>query len=169
MNEPTDPALLSLQERFSPEGTCFGCGPANPLGLQIRSFFDGEKTCAKWSPQRHHEAFQGYLNGGIISTLLDCHCNWGAIAHHWMGDQQQHGGEANENYRAPCTVTAKLEIEYLTPTPTTDPIELIARVIAGTDRKFDVEGELVAGGKLTARCRALFVAVQPSHPAYHRW
>src|SRR6185436_13594350 len=71
----------SLQERYAPGNACFGCGPANPQGLHVRSFVEGDECVAEWTPQPHHEAFPGMLNGGIIGALLDCHANWTAAAH----------------------------------------------------------------------------------------
>ena len=56
----------SLQERYAPENACFGCGPANPQGLHVRTFVEGDECVAEWTPQPHHEAFPGILNGGII-------------------------------------------------------------------------------------------------------
>ncbi len=75
---------MCLQERYAPALACFGCGPANPAGLHLRSIVreDGALV-ATWRPGPHHEAFPGVLNGGIIGTLLDCHCNW-AAAHALM-------------------------------------------------------------------------------------
>ncbi len=57
---------------------CFGCGPANPAGLRIRSFEEGDAGVARWRPGPHHHAFPGTLNGGIVGALLDCHSNWAA-------------------------------------------------------------------------------------------
>jgi len=76
-------AEQSLQEKYAPGNVCFGCGAANPDGLHIRSFLknsDGELV-AEWKPEKKYEAFNGVLNGGIIGTLLDCHCNWTATYH----------------------------------------------------------------------------------------
>ena len=67
MSEP------SLQEKYAPQSICFGCGPANDKGLRIRSFLDGGEVVLDWTPEKHHEAFPGMLNGGIIGALLDCH------------------------------------------------------------------------------------------------
>ena len=86
----------SLQEKYAPENACWGCGPANPDGLRIRSFAKNGEVIAEWKPQPKYEAFPGVLNGGIIGTLLDCHCNWTA-AYHLMK-------RANEDH-PPCTVT----------------------------------------------------------------
>jgi len=68
----------SLQERYAPQNACFGCGPANPDGVKVRSFVRGDAVVAAWQPEPKYEAFPGVLNGGIIGTLLDCHCNWTA-------------------------------------------------------------------------------------------
>ncbi len=79
--------MKSLQETYAPASACFGCGPANAEGLRIRSFAEGGEYVAEWQPRKHHEAFPGMLNGGIVGALLDCHSNWAAI-HHLM----QRGG-----------------------------------------------------------------------------
>lgn len=151
---------LSLQERFSPQSICFGCGPANPKGLHIRSHVRGDEVVATWTPEKHHEAFPGVLNGGIIGSLLDCHCNWTA-AHHLM--------RAGGLDKPPCTVTADYAIKMMRPTPTDGPIELVAKVVESSADRAVIEGVLSAGGKPRATCRGTFVAVQPGHPAYHRW
>ena len=151
---------LSLQDRFAPTTRCFGCGPANPGGLRIKSFARGDEVVCEWTPTRLHEAFDGVLNGGIVGTLFDCHCNWTA-AHHLM-----HAAGLD---RPPCTVTAEYRVVLKRPTPSTGPVRLRARVVeSGADRAV-VEGEMEAGGKLTATCRGTFVAVQEGHPAFHRW
>lgn len=150
----------SLQERYAPHNACFGCGPANERGLRVRSIVAGDTVVAQWTPAAHHEAFPGVLNGGIIGTLLDCHCNWTA-AWHLM---QRAGAES-----PPCTVTADYAIALKRPTPTDQAIELTARVVESSDKRAVIEGELSAAGKVCATCRGTFVAVEPGHPAYHRW
>ncbi|MGH8292793.1 MAG: PaaI family thioesterase, partial [Gammaproteobacteria bacterium] len=149
----------ALQDIYAPASTCFGCGPSNPQGLHIKSFVHGDEVLAEWMPQPHHEAFPGVLNGGIIGTLLDCHCNWTAA---WHLMRQAHADHP------PCTVTAAYAITLKRPTPSNGPVQLRARVVeSGTDRAL-IEGELHAGGKICATCRGTFVAVEPGHPAYHR-
>jgi acyl-coenzyme A thioesterase PaaI-like protein len=150
----------SLQERYAPQMTCFGCGPANPQGLHIRSFAEGDELVAEWRPAPHHEAFPGVLNGGIIGTLLDCHCNWAAAWHLMQKAGQEH---------PPCTVTADYAITMRRPTPTAGPVTLRARVVEATADRATVEGTLEGGGKICATCRGTFVSVKPGHPAYYRW
>lgn len=151
---------LSLQERYAPHNACFGCGPANEKGLRIRSFPEGEEVVARWTPENHHEAFPGVLNGGIIGSLLDCHCNWTA-AWHLMN---RAGAD-----RPPCTVTMEYAVKLLRPTPTDRELELRARVVHSAEDRATIEGELIAEGKTCATCTGKFVAVKPGHPAYHRW
>jgi acyl-coenzyme A thioesterase PaaI-like protein len=150
----------SLQETFAPSLACFGCGPANPKGLRIRSFPQGDEVVAHWRPEPHHEAFPGMLNGGIVGALLDCHCNWTA-AWHLM---RTAGAD-----RPPCTVTAEYSVRLLRPTPSDGVVELRARVVESGARKAIVEAELIAAGEVCDTCRGVFVAVGPGHPAYHRW
>ncbi len=152
--------MESLQEKYAPQNSCWGCGPANAEGLRIRSFARGDEVVAEWTPQPKYEAFPGVLNGGIIGTLLDCHCNWTA-AWHLMN---QTGAES-----PPCTVTADYAIKLLRPTPTSGPVLLSAKVIDAREERATVEGTLSAGGKVCATCRGTFVAVKEGHPAFHRW
>jgi len=150
----------SLQETYAPGNTCFGCGPANEKGLRIRSFARGDEVVAEWQPEKHHEAFPGVLNGGIIGALLDCHSNWAATWHLMK--------QAGTNH-PPCTVTAEYSIKLLRPTPTDAPVTLIASVVESKEDRAVVEGKLIAHGKVCATSTGTFVAVKPGHPAYHRW
>lgn len=150
----------SLQERYAPNHQCFGCGPANPEGLHIRSFPDGDTVVAEWRPKPHHEAFAGVLNGGIVGTLFDCHSNWTAAWHLMTRD----------GLRAPpSTVTADFHVTLRKPTPSREPVRLVARVTESQGSRVVVDAELFGGGQVCATCRGTFVAVKPGHPAYHRW
>ena len=150
----------SLQEKYAPNNSCWGCGPANAEGLRIRSFPKGEEVVAEWKPQPNYEAFPGVLNGGIIGTLLDCHCNWTAAWHLMNKAGADH---------PPCTVTADYAIKLLRPTPTKGPVFLSAKIVESTDDRATVDGTLSAHGKVCATCQGTFVAVKEGHPAFHRW
>jgi acyl-coenzyme A thioesterase PaaI-like protein len=149
-----------LQERYAPHNACFGCGPANPKGLRLRSFATDDGVRATFLPEPHHEAFPGVLNGGIIGALLDCHGNWTAAF-----TLMQQRGEGSP----PCTVTADFHVVLRAPTPSGRPLVLLARPASiGVDR-CTIDAELSCDGKVTATCRGTFVAVKEGHPAYHRW
>ena len=150
----------ALQDRYSPNGICFGCGPRNPEGLRIKSVPRGDEVVATWRPAKHHEAWEGALAGGIAGTLLDCHSNWTA-AYHLM--------RRAKAATPPSTVTAEYAVRFLRPTPTDGVIELVARPVSVDEDRAVIDAELRAGGKVCATCRGTFVAVKPGHPAYHRW
>ncbi len=152
----------SLQERFAPQGTCFGCGPTNNQGLRIRSFPDSEEPDAlvcEWTPRGHHAAYATFLYGGIIGSLFDCHSNWTATWHLMRRDALE---------SPPCTVTANFHVEFRRPTPMAE-VRLKAWVTSSRGNRVETEATLTSGGVLTATCRGSFVAVKPDHPAYHRW
>ena len=150
---------VSLQDRYAPKSICFGCGPANPEGLRIKSFVEGDEVVGRFVPSPHHHAFPGVLNGGIIGALLDCHANW-AACHHLMTQQ---GLDA-----PPCTVTADFHVKLRRPTPMGE-VFLRARVVSAEGDRATVEATLEANGKVTATCTGTFVAVGEGHPAFHRW
>jgi acyl-coenzyme A thioesterase PaaI-like protein len=151
--------LKSLQDTYAPNTRCFGCGPANEKGLRIKSYPQGDEVVCDWTPEEHHQAFPGVLNGGICGALLDCHGNWTA-AHHLM----KKAGAATP----PFTVTAEFHVILKKPTPM-GPLVLRARVVDSTDDRATVDALLEANGKTTATCRGVFVAVKEGHPAFHRW
>ena len=151
---------VGLQDRYAPANRCFGCGPSNEKGLQIKSIVEGDEVVARWHAEEHHQAFEGMLSGGITGTLLDCHSNWTA-AHHLM---VRNGAET-----PPCTVTAEFHVKLRRPTPMDGEITLRAHVVESGEDRAVVEASLEAGGKVTATCRGTFVAVTEGHPAYHRW
>lgn len=149
-----------LQDRYAPETRCFGCGPANTLGLRIKSRVEGNEVVLDWQPEAHHEAFPGFVNGGVIGVLFDCHCNWTA-AYHLM----RQAGETTP----PFTVTAEYAVKFRRPTPSGGLLRLRARVVESTGDRAVVEATLEAGGEQRASCRGTFVAVRPGHPGYQRW
>jgi acyl-coenzyme A thioesterase PaaI-like protein len=174
----------SLQDRFAPHNACFGCGPQNEKGLRLKSHLAADGSLvATFHPEPHHEAFPGVLNGGIIGALLDCHSNWTAAYALML---------ARGETTPPCTVTAEFHVKLRHPTPTDVPVALVARAVrlSGGSRgprgavtatvtatatapplpdRCTVDAELSSGGKVTATCHGLFVAVSEGHPAYHRW
>jgi acyl-coenzyme A thioesterase PaaI-like protein len=113
-----------------------------------------------WQPRPEHEAFDGFVNGGILGTLVDCHSNWTGIA----ALLRRSGGT-----ETPSTVTSELTIRYRRPTPSDRPIRLVGRAVEVDDRRVVVETTVESAGEVTATGRATFVAVGPGHPAYGRW
>ena len=153
----------SLQETYAPAARCFGCGPANTHGLRIRSFAvdesPGAHVICDFTPERHHEAFENVLNGGIIGTILDCHMNWTTIYHLMKMTGLDH---------APSCVTAEFKVMLRRPTPI-GLVHVDAHVVSAKDDRAMIEATMTADGKITAVGTGTFIAVKPGHPAYHRW
>lgn len=152
--------MKSLQETYAPDNRCYGCGPANAQGLRIRSFEEGDELVCDWTPQPHHLAFEGAVNGGVIGTLLDCHSNWTAAVLLM---------ETRGLSELPPTVTADFHVTLRRPTPIGATLHLRARAVEWQDDRVVVEATLTANGKVTATCRGTFVAVKEGHPAFFRW
>ena len=150
----------SVQELHAPNSICFGCGPANQEGLQIRSVRSDKGLERRFNPSWAHQAFPGMINGGIIGALMDCHGNWtAAIA---LMDKS---GDSEP----PCTVTANYSIKLRRPTPFGDELHVTGEVIELADDRAKVKMKLSADGNLCAVGEGLFVAVKEGHPAHHRW
>ena len=150
----------SMQDLYAPSSICFGCGPANTDGLRIKSFRDKEGLQMVFQPQKHHQAFPGVINGGIIGALLDCHGNWTAaiaIMDRLVLEQPL------------CTVTAQYEVKLRRPTPFGPTLDVRSRILALENDRAEVIVELQANGETCAVGRGLFVAVKEGHPAWHRW
>ncbi len=159
----TEASPLSLQERFAPNGRCFGCGPTNERGLRIRSFATEDSQDARlvcdWTPEKHHEAFENVVNGGILGALLDCHMNWMTVFYLLKRNGLDY---------APCCVTADFTVVLKRPTPL-GPLRLEARVVSSVADRATIEATVTAAGKVTALGSGTFVAVKAGHPAFHRW
>src|SRR5688572_6061588 len=143
--------MTALQDQYAPKNECFGCGPANAKGLRIKSVVQGDEVVAEFTPEPHHLAFPGVVNGGIIGALLDCHSNWTAAWH-----LMERSGASSP----PCTVTADYHIKLKRPTPLGVPLMLRAKVAESGDDRAVIEATLEAEGKVCATCRGTFVAVK---------
>src|ERR1700674_5195328 len=139
----------SLQERYAPFGVCFGCGPANTHGLKIRSMVKEDLVVADWTPKPYHRAFGKFLNGGVISTVLDCHSNWTG-AYSLMIE----AGASSP----PPTVSSSFQVDFLKPTPM-GPLHIEAKAKEVLGRRVVVESTLKAGEEVTATLQGTFVAV----------
>jgi acyl-coenzyme A thioesterase PaaI-like protein len=151
---------LSLQERYAPHSRCFGCGPANSEGLQIKSYVEGEKVIATFRPAAYFLAFENVLCGGICGLILDCHSNWTAS----YALMTNNGLES-----PPCTVTAEFSVKLRKPTPMDQLLTLEAIAIEVTDRKAIVEASIrTDAGESTATFHGIFVSVPKGHAIFHR-
>lgn len=146
---------LSIQERLYPQLTCFGCGHANPKGLKLRSFPEDGEVTARFEPWPEHDNGFGFLNGGIIATVLDCHS--GAAVFH-RADLLGLGPAPG----APLLfVTAGLDLRYLRPVPLGQTLSLRAVVTSADDDQVTVDAELIWDTKPRAAASTLWKRWRP--------
>jgi acyl-coenzyme A thioesterase PaaI-like protein len=148
-------AQRSIQDQLGIDNWCFGCGPENSEGLQLKSYLDGDEAVCTFEPQPAFMAGPRHiLNGGIIATVVDCHCVCTAIAAAYRLEGRPIGSDP-----AIWCVTRSLQIEYLRPTPVAAPVVLRARVESVERRRTRVVCSLHSGQTERARGRVVAVRV----------
>ncbi|MFV8816914.1 PaaI family thioesterase [Haliea sp. E17] len=138
-----------------PNNHCFGCGPDNHNGLRIKSYWSGEdESVCHFSPASFHSAGpERYLNGGIIATVIDCHCVGTAIAKAYQMEGREIG--AGETI---WFVTGKLDVSYRAPVEIAAGASLKATVTEARENKISLDCQLSSGGVLCAQ--GLVIAVR---------
>ena len=146
----------ALQDIIEPGGICYGCGPSNPLGIQIKSYWDedGQRVVATVIPDPKYTGWPNLVYGGFLAMVVDCHSNWTSIAHHYRAE-----GRAPGSLPGIHCVTGKLGVKYLKPTPMGVPLHLSAWVEGEVGRKTRVMCEVRAGDELTVVGDSVFVRV----------
>jgi acyl-coenzyme A thioesterase PaaI-like protein len=152
-----------------PGNVCFGCGRDNHEGLRISSHWEGDVAVCRWRPEPRYDGWRGLVNGGIIATLIDCHCMCTAMAH--AVRREGRSLDSQPYYRF---ATGQITVRYVAPTPSNRLLELRARVVSVKDgRKYGLECEVwsgeESGGTMTARSEVVaflvFSSDNPDHGA----
>ncbi len=132
---------------------CYGCGSHNPHGHQIKTVWDGDETVTRFTPQPYHTAVPGFVYGGLIASLVDCHSTGTAAAAAYRAEGRDMDTQPPLRF-----VTGSLHVDYLKPTPLGQELEIRGRVKEIKGRKVIVESTVYANGVATARGEV--VAVQ---------
>lgn len=142
----TENMQKAVQDYYNSEAAiCYGCGRNNEHGLHIQTFWDGEIGHSTFIPRPEHTAFPGYVYGGLIASLIDCHSM--AIAIAAMYDAE--GRELDSAPEITC-VTGNLNVSYKKPTPMGCELKLEGRIKEITDKKAIVLVDVIANGEITA-------------------
>jgi acyl-coenzyme A thioesterase PaaI-like protein len=144
----------AFQDHYKDEySVCYGCGRLNPHGHQIKSYWDGDESVCVFTPNEHHTAVAGYVYGGLIASVMDCHGTGTAAAAAFRNAGRPMGTEPDFRF-----VTASLHVDYLRPTPIDAPMELRGKVEEIKGRKVVVSINLFSKGKICVKGQV--VAVQ---------
>lgn len=127
---------------------CYGCGRLNPGGLQLKSRREGEEMVARFRPEPGHTSMPGFVYGGLLASLVDCH----AMAVATDAASRARPEEGIERF-----VTAALEVQYLRPTPIGVELEIRGRIEELGERKAVVSARILAGGVECVRGRVVGV------------
>jgi len=136
---------------------CYGCGSLNQEGLQIKSFWEGEESVARYKPRSCHTAIPGYVYGGLIASLIDCHGTGTAAAAAYREE-----GREMSTLPAIRFVTASLRVDYLRPTPMGVTLEVRGKVEEISGKKVVVSETLSAEGVVCARGKVVAVRMPSS-------
>ncbi len=136
---------------------CYGCGRLNEHGLHIQSRWDGDEAVCIFQPKPYHTAIPGYVYGGLIASLIDCHSTGTASAASYRAQ-----GRGMDTEPALRFLTASLHVDYVRPTPLGVPLEVRARVKEIKGRKVVIAATLSAEGEVCARGEVVTVQM-PEH------
>ena len=145
----------AIQDYYSdPMSHCYGCGRLNEFGMKIKSFWNGEESIARFTPKSYHTAFPGYVYGGLIASLIDCHGTGTAAAAAYTAEGRDMGTEPELRY-----VTASIRVDYIKPTPINTELVLIGRVKEIEGKKVIVNVDVLANGEVCVRGEVLAVKI----------
>ena len=125
---------------------CYCCGRLNEQGLHLKSYWDGEKTVAIFYPRPYQIGIPGFVYGGLIASIIDCHCIGTAAAATYRAEGREMGTDPPLRF-----VTASLQVDYMRPTPHGVPLEVRGMVKEFKDRKVVVTATVSAGGVVCAK------------------
>lgn len=141
-----------------PENNCYGCGPTNPDGMQIKSYFDGTESVCEYMPRPSQCAGpEQFLYGGTIASLIDCHSVCTAAAHQYHLENR----EVGEGDPIWC-VTGRLDVSYLAPTPIDRPVKLVATIAESAGKKTTLKCTVYSDGDAKAEGTVVAIRVPPS-------
>jgi acyl-coenzyme A thioesterase PaaI-like protein len=149
---------IAIQDLYPDDfAHCFGCGRHNARGHQLKSFVDGDEVVARFTPRAEHTALPGFVYGGLVASLIDCHAMATAAA-----AAERAAGRVIGEGPAPRFVTAALNVSFLKPTPMGGELVVRGRIAERNERKAIVEVTLTANDVVTARGNVVAVPMPAS-------
>lgn len=142
----------ALQDHHLPGNACFGCGPHNPDGFQLKSRpVDGGGLVAELVIEERFQGPPGIVNGGLLSVPMDCHSTWTAM----LAFTEAAGSDEFKH-----AVTAEYRMRLRRPTPVGVPVELRSYPGWLDGRRASVRTTASVEGEVTAEFEGVFAAVE---------
>jgi len=147
--------IKSFQDYYTKDFShCYGCGTQNEYGHQLKTYWDGNETVSKFTPKPEHIALPGFVYGGLLASLIDCHSTGTGAAAIFRAMKE----EDREEFYPRC-VTASLKVDYLKPTPIDCTLELRGKIKEFKGRKVIVTVELFAKGQVCVKGEVIVIQV----------
>lgn len=148
----------AFQDYYSEQTShCYGCGCLNDKGLQIKSYWEGDESVCVFHPRAEHTAIPGYVYGGLIASVIDCHGTGTAAAAAYRAENRGMDTEPELRY-----VTGSLHVDYLRPTPIDAPMELRGTIKEIKGKKVVVSITLSSKGEICAKGEVIAIRM-PEH------
>ncbi|MEI3605309.1 PaaI family thioesterase [Pseudogracilibacillus sp. SE30717A] len=148
----------AIQDEYADDyAWCYGCGRLNETGLHLRTGWDGDQTLTIYQPRKEHTAIPGFIYGGLIASLIDCHGTGSAA----LALHRKNGYEPGDGIEPPRFVTASLQVDFIRPTPEGTLLKAIGKVEEVHPKKWKVIVEVAAGETCCAKGEVI-AAVMPS-------
>jgi len=151
--------LHAIQDEYPDNfAWCFGCGRLNEKGHHFRTGWEGDRTITVYTPKPEHTALPGFVYGGLIASLIDCHGTGSAA----LALHRKNGFEPGDGQGVPRFVTASLHVDFLKPTPHGVLLKALGKVEEVHPKKFKVAVEVFADDVLCARGDVIAVVMPNS-------
>lgn len=144
-----------------PGNVCFGCGAENPDGLQIKSYWEGEEAVCIWQSEEKYHGWKHIMNGGILATLIDCHCMGAAMAAAYQAENRSLDSLPEYRY-----ATGTITVKYLLPTSNLAPVELRTQIQEIKGKKVSMTCQVFSEGKQTVAAEV--VAIRVADSSHHQ-
>src|SRR5690625_1734051 len=147
---------IAIQDEYADEfAWCYGCGRLNEAGHHFRTFWQGEKTRTEYQPKDEHKAIPGFVYGGVLASLVDCHGTGSAA----LALHRKNGHEPGDGAEPPRFITASLHVDFLKPTPHGVTLKVIGKVEEVHPKRFIVRSEVIADGEVCAKGKVVAVVM----------
>jgi len=133
---------------------CYGCGTMNEHGYQIKTYWDGDETVTRYKPRPYQTAIPGYVYGGLLASIIDCHGTGSASAAMYRKENRPMDSEPSFRF-----LTGMLNVKYIKPTPINTILELRGTIREIKGKKVIVDVRVLAKDEVTATGEVVTIQV----------